>query len=86
MRTLVTSREMKDAGRIIVEQLGEFIDCDELELQILLDGPENPFYLETLIDLNPFTHDNRILVIEDDRVQITETDTEFDKMKLSFFE
>ena len=72
---------MKDAGPILVEQLGEFLDCDEEEMQILLDGYQNPLYYSTLDNMNVVTHDNRILIFGNKGIFITVTDEEFEKYK-----
>ena len=77
MQKLVNSTRMGRAGTIIAEELGEFLDCDEEELQVLIDGKSNPDYWDVYENLNPYTLDDRILIINDDAVWITETDEEF---------
>lgn len=81
MRLLVPKRQIANAGPILVEQLGEFLDCDEEEMQILLDGPMNPLYYEILDSINLITHDERILIFSAKGIYITDTDDEFKKYK-----
>lgn len=79
MRLLVPQKLMHNAGPMLVNQLGEFLDCTEEEMQILLDGPINPIYFETLDNISRVTHDRRLLVFSSKGIQITINDKEFDK-------
>ena len=77
---------MKNAGPILVEQLGEFLDCDEEQMQVLLDGPMNPCYREIIDSINLVTHDERILIFSSKGIYITDTDEEFKRYKALYIE
>ena len=81
MRLLVSKNQMKNAGPILVEQLGEFLNCSDEEMQILLDGATNPLYWDTLDSMNTITHDDRMLVFGNKGIYITDNETEFNKYR-----
>lgn len=84
MRLLVSKSQMKNAGPILVEQLGEFLNCTDEEMQILLDGPMNPLYHETLENINIITHDDRLLIFSPKGIHITVSDEEFNRYKMIY--
>ena len=79
MQKIVSEKRMSQAGTILAEELGEFLNCDEEELQTLLDGKSNPYYWDVYDSLNPYTLDERVLLINEDSIWITETEEEFEK-------
>jgi len=77
---------MQEAGRILVEQLGEFLNCSDEDEQVLLDGPDNPSYRSVLQNLSPITNDMRFILFRNDRIEITETSFEFRKCYSSYYD
>lgn len=81
MRLIVPRNQMVNAGPILVEQLGEFLNCSDEEMQVLLDGKTNPRYYDVIDNINIITHDNRLLIFAKKGIYITVTDDEFFRYK-----